>query len=381
MIVTFYSYKGGVGRTQLVANLATFFCFHKGLKILLIDWDLEAPGLHFYFDKPALKSPGIIDILDEYNEISSQLNGNVPVKDLPAFNKEKYCVNLTKSVRNSGVIDLITAGIYDNLFNKRINSFDWFSFFDKFNGINYIEFLKEKLNSFQYDYIFIDSRTGITDYSGITNVQMPEVNVIVTTPNHQNFEGSLKIINGIENSSYIRNGNRKAIIFPLLSKIETSLISKSAEWENKFVSQFDSKVSELRNLIGHFDLRNFIKKTRLIYAKDVSFEETILFSETENDTDDLSQNYINIAENLEIIKEHIEKPDFIKDLVLNFLKSRENASRKEIDNIIISKLSESLTEKQKKDKIKNILQDLSKDGVIKNISTSTKFPVWIFNKM
>ena len=380
MIVTFYSYKGGVGRTQLVANIAAYLCFHMRKKVLLIDWDLEAPGLHFYFDKPELKSHGIIDLFNEYIDVASQMNGEVPIKDLPIFTKKKYCSNIAKSKDKEGVIDLIPAGLYDKSFNKRINSFDWFAFFNQLNGINYIESIKDKINSFDYDYVFIDSRTGVTDYSGITNVQMPEVNIIVTISNHQNFDGSLKIINGIENSPYIKNGFRKAIVFPILSKIDMQLEFKSSEWQNKFIKQFDDKVKILRDYLGNIDFSKLIENTRLEYVKDVSFEETILFSETNVPFGNLSKSYINIANNLQVIKNKIENPDFIKDLIIAYLSRRDSAKRQEIDDLVINKLSNSLTIKQKRDKIKNVLQDLSKDNLIMNKSKSTKYPIWVLNK-
>ena len=51
MIYTFYSYKGGVGRSMALANVAE--CFYlQGLKVLMIDWDLEAPGLEAFFYDP-----------------------------------------------------------------------------------------------------------------------------------------------------------------------------------------------------------------------------------------------------------------------------------------------------------------------------------------
>src|SRR3990172_10784009 len=46
-IITFYSYKGGVGRSLALANVATLLAQH-GKKVLVIDFDLEAPGLHRY---------------------------------------------------------------------------------------------------------------------------------------------------------------------------------------------------------------------------------------------------------------------------------------------------------------------------------------------
>jgi MinD-like ATPase involved in chromosome partitioning or flagellar assembly len=47
-IVTFYSYKGGVGRSMALANVAVLLA-RRSLKVLAVDWDLEAPGLEPYF--------------------------------------------------------------------------------------------------------------------------------------------------------------------------------------------------------------------------------------------------------------------------------------------------------------------------------------------
>ena len=55
-IITFYSYKGGTGRTMALANIACLFgqvWANKNAesppRVLALDWDLEAPGLHRYF--------------------------------------------------------------------------------------------------------------------------------------------------------------------------------------------------------------------------------------------------------------------------------------------------------------------------------------------
>ena len=44
-IITFYSYKGGTGRTMLLANVAWILATN-GKRVLVVDWDLEAPGAH-----------------------------------------------------------------------------------------------------------------------------------------------------------------------------------------------------------------------------------------------------------------------------------------------------------------------------------------------
>ena len=56
MIVTFYSYKSGVGRTMALANIAVLLV-KKGLRVLAVDWDLEAPGLDRYFRQFEIQPP------------------------------------------------------------------------------------------------------------------------------------------------------------------------------------------------------------------------------------------------------------------------------------------------------------------------------------
>lgn len=74
MIFTFYSYKGGVGRSMVLANIAEFF-YQEGLKVLVVDWDLEAPGLERYFpvnQNDVLNRRGLLDLILSYKELMSQ---------------------------------------------------------------------------------------------------------------------------------------------------------------------------------------------------------------------------------------------------------------------------------------------------------------------
>ena len=51
-IITFYSFKGGTGRSMALANVAYLLAKKGTLNSkpqLIIDWDLEAPGLHRFF--------------------------------------------------------------------------------------------------------------------------------------------------------------------------------------------------------------------------------------------------------------------------------------------------------------------------------------------
>src|SRR5438128_11610272 len=100
-VVTFYSYKGGTGRSMLLANVAWILACN-GKKVLTIDWDLEAPGLHRYFlpfliDGSLNASDGIIDFVINFAlEAVTPADRGEPKLDwyIPYANILRYAVSL-----------------------------------------------------------------------------------------------------------------------------------------------------------------------------------------------------------------------------------------------------------------------------------------------
>src|SRR5262245_46335320 len=90
MIYTFYSYKGGVGRSMALANVAECF-YQQGLDVLMIDWDLEAPGLESFFFDP------------EPDEISAS---EFAAADPPSPDRPLAGIGLVQS--KLGLIDMLT---------------------------------------------------------------------------------------------------------------------------------------------------------------------------------------------------------------------------------------------------------------------------------
>ena len=77
-VVTFYSYKGGVGRSFALANVGTLLG-RWGFRVLCIDWDLEAPGLPHYFNSisrseatSVLVDDGVSGLVESFSDF--QLN-------------------------------------------------------------------------------------------------------------------------------------------------------------------------------------------------------------------------------------------------------------------------------------------------------------------
>ncbi|MBB4710999.1 hypothetical protein BJ965_000881 [Streptomyces luteogriseus] len=75
-IITFYSYKGGAGRTMALANTAWILA-SSGKSVLVVDWDLDAPGLdgflHPFLSESRLRStPGVLELVSRSTQFMLQ---------------------------------------------------------------------------------------------------------------------------------------------------------------------------------------------------------------------------------------------------------------------------------------------------------------------
>ncbi|WP_374386494.1 KGGVGR-motif variant AAA ATPase [Brevundimonas sp.] len=207
-ITTFFSYKGGVGRTMAVANVG-FLGAMAGKRVLLMDWDLEAPGLAVYFRGitgheaagEIRKAPGVLDLFvnwrasllnaatsDDVSSVFDRYAGGAPFKACaqPLVPKAR----LPKGAK----LDIIGAGSKfigedgETPYAEALSEFHWPTFFSEFAGGAMLESLKAWARR-SYDMILIDSRTGLADVAGICTMQLPDQVVLCFVLNRQNTEG------------------------------------------------------------------------------------------------------------------------------------------------------------------------------------------------
>lgn len=78
------------------------------------------------------------------------------------------------------------------------------------------------------------------------------------------------------------------------------------------------------------------------------------------------------------IKNKAFDKSYYKKLVIEFLTKYKQATRAELDDLLLEKLSNVLSEDQKRTKIRNLLYDMSKkENLIENSSKSTATPIWV----
>ena len=250
-IVTFYSYKGGTGRSMALANVAYLLARERAAKVLMIDWDLEAPGLHRYFDgdlegrglSPTASSynaqldrtPGLLELvaLFEKHYRIRQPSGGLPEAEavseqaVSVFESAREAVPLDRfvlKVRSVPGLHLIKAGRQrrdpeEKSYAQQVRTFRWDTFYKEYGSFfaHFRELLMQR-----FDWILIDSRTGLTDMGGICTRVMPEKLVAVFIPNRQNLDGILQVTRQAVEYRQRSRDPRPLGIFPLASRIDGS---------------------------------------------------------------------------------------------------------------------------------------------------------------
>jgi hypothetical protein len=197
----------------------------NGKRVAAVDFDLEAPGLPRFFapflDAGTLASvPGVIDLFTDFTEgsISSQIP-SIEAGFRDPLNLDQYTIRLRWEFPAGGALDLIPAGRPGASYARNVTRFDWNEFYARFGGFDFVESLKRMLKE-NYDYVLIDSRTGINETSGICTVQMPDILVVLFTLNRQAIDGVARVAESVETQQANVARDPKLRVFPITTRVE-----------------------------------------------------------------------------------------------------------------------------------------------------------------
>jgi cellulose biosynthesis protein BcsQ len=218
---------------MMVADVAWMLATN-GFRVAVIDWDLEAPGIHRYFhpflqDKdlgdtlglldmvetlaasaatsPEPPSPDIVDIVDYIEPLEW------PRDTLPGLSWRSGCF------KSRGRIDLLPAGRQGPAYSRRLSTFNWVDFYERLGGRSLLKAARDQLQSI-YDFVLIDSRTGVSDTSGICTVEMPDTVVVCFTLNNQSIRGAAAVAESIRDERKARSLDSPFRIFPIPTRVE-----------------------------------------------------------------------------------------------------------------------------------------------------------------
>ncbi|RZJ13056.1 MAG: TIR domain-containing protein [Rubrivivax sp.] len=280
---TFYSFKGGVGRSMAMANVADVLA-RRGLRVLAIDFDLEAPGLERYFQvekSAALANLGLIDLLQSFKK---SLSGAAPLDDAAEFRDLQRFIFpvFQQPLPNGGNLHLMTAGRREPAshyaqYALAVRTFDWQDFYFNWEGEAFFDWLRGELAQTvgqrpAYDVVLVDSRTGVTEMGGVCAYQLADVIVMLCAANHQNVEGTRAVAQDFRSDtvSALRRGRPLEMVV-LPARIEQRDASLLEAFQARFRSFFgDEEPAAFREAgLSFSDLT-------IPYQPEYAFEEVVV---------------------------------------------------------------------------------------------------------
>jgi len=312
-IITFYSYKGGTGRSMALVNVAYLLSRRADLAkgVLVIDWDLEAPGLHWFIRsmRPAPRTPGleenqrggVIDLFELlYSEVKrhpQEVLGEDSVQELLGR------VPLSRFIASTPAagLDFMSAGCFDANYGERVSKFDWRGLFDRAPSL--IRLLAELLAS-KYDYVLIDSRTGVNDISGICTALLPDHLVLVFTANHQSLTGGVDAVRKAAQYRMHSEDLRRLTVFPLPSRVDLSEPELLEKWRSGDPTGHEDLQGYQRRLEGLFcdlyglsscGLKNYFDEVQIQHIPRYSYGEEIAVMHERGTRLSISRSYATVA--------------------------------------------------------------------------------------
>jgi tetratricopeptide (TPR) repeat protein len=203
MFVTFYSYKGGVGRTLALVNVAHLLSNDREepCRVLIWDFDLEAPGVtHLIKPNWGERKLGFVDLVDRYcSEVQ-----------IPPVEEYIYSSEIAG-------IDILPAGLVDEQYSSKLERINWQVLYERKRGFDFLERIKTSIENLEqrYDYVLIDARTGYSDVGGICLQQLPNLVVLMFRLNGQNLEGTSKTYDALQ--EFAKRTQKRLDVIPVIS--------------------------------------------------------------------------------------------------------------------------------------------------------------------
>src|SRR5262249_11142057 len=181
-------------------------------------------------------------------------------------------------------LSLIKAGRFNpkdpDEYPERVSKFNWEALYKKCPPL--FRVFGEMLAQ-QYGYVLIDSRTGVTDISGISTMLLPEKLVVVFTPNSQSVKGGVELIRRATDYRKESADLRPLLVFPLVSRVEANEPDLRHDWRfgnsnegtSGYQPEFQKVLAEVYQkrdveLSGYFDEMQIQHIPRYAYGEEIA---------------------------------------------------------------------------------------------------------------
>src|SRR5262249_34572821 len=139
------------------------------------------PGLHRFFhpflpEAEVRVASGVIDLIRMYAQAADRNAGKGSSELIEQLAKvQPHALQVKwEHFPEGGSLEFLSAG-YQNLdYSATLQGLDWDNFYERLGGGRFLDAVRADMKQ-NYDYVLIDSRTGLSDIAGVCTIQMPDV--------------------------------------------------------------------------------------------------------------------------------------------------------------------------------------------------------------
>jgi tetratricopeptide (TPR) repeat protein len=252
--ITFYSFKGGVGRSMALINTAGILAGRRGFRVLVLDLDLEAPGLT-YLDPESPDvvptgaqrelplQPGFVDLLTDALE-RGEAADLFKLSDADLEAKYTRTIKLPDPLREfpDGSLRIMPSGRRDHDYSQRLDALNLNALYREGLGEPLIRAFKKRFaESGRYDYVLVDSRTGISEGAGICTRDLADHVMVLSGLNRQNVEGTSDFLREFRAATDGKK-NVQIILSPIPNGEDELLERRREAAEQRFAEAWGAKV-------------------------------------------------------------------------------------------------------------------------------------------
>ncbi len=205
-IITFYSFKGGVGRSNLLYNVAYLLAANHRARVVISDWDLHAPGMTCLYDMQDPDGPllrrGLVDVLTDLAD-EAKANSDQISDPMDLIHPTRIGRRIQEKNPDAGDIWFLPAGEFlesdeqgARKYREKVQALrPHMDGLAKRGHKDLLPWIAERVEARfanekkQADYLLLDARTGLTEVGDLLVNRVTNRVVVVFGLNDQNIEG------------------------------------------------------------------------------------------------------------------------------------------------------------------------------------------------
>lgn len=223
-VTTFYSYDSAPVRSLALAHAAWLLAGREQAKtpVLMVDWDLEAPGLHHYFGEgrgihlAGSRRAGVLELFEACRERLSAAPGDAGAdaeelarQVLGELDWDDYI----ERVDDSRPLYLMRAGRFDDSYGERVDRLDWDALFCACPAL--FRAFAAQLGQ-RFAHVLVDCRSGRSAAASVCTALLPDKMVALFGPDPRSLDGLHGVVaRAFEYRCSHEDAQRPLLLYPL----------------------------------------------------------------------------------------------------------------------------------------------------------------------